>query len=602
MLFYALVFIVMVSVVGSVLAADNSSNSTASTGDSKDIAFSYTCLGNLVGNKTDIGFNDAVFAALALGGKNNLLDTINSNKNSGQACWPKATCTIKDTAWALLALDRAGQDTSSIQTWLKGKTANAVDLQWFIEIDLTSHENGTCTIIYDNSTKANIVIGDNMGVSVSGSGTGCLSSSGNWLKIKDNCIDKTFDVQCNKDFITTLGYQRPGKNTVYISSEVHSAASLGTTEEKVNSKCFKTGSSCDYEGSLWATLALQKSGNDISNYAPYIISLAEDNDRYLPSSFIYLIAGGSEQYSNLIALQKQGKYWEQITGNRLYDTSVGMLGLYGSGANELDSTKDYLMSIRLKNGCWNSNIKDNSFLLYSGWPKTTVTASSSKADCISSGKYCSGSLECSQANGLISYDYSCSGLSVCCSLNPLTQSCSSLNGRVCASGETCDGDSAPSIDGSCCIGTCKVQQQYTCEQSANKYCRAQCNSKETQSADTCQSGVCCAVNNNVAQSSNHTWIWILILGILILLAIIAIVMRDKIRLAWYKYRGKAKTAPVTRSPPGAPIGMRPMPRMMPPSMQRPMSIQRKPSPMPSKPIQKDSEMEETLRKLREMSK
>jgi hypothetical protein len=192
-------------------------------------------------------------------------------------------------------------------------------------------------------------------------------------------------------------------------------------------------------------------------------------------------------------------------------------------------------------------------------------------------------------------------------LNPLTQSCSSFNGKVCARDESCSGDSAPSIDGSCCTGTCNKIVDYTCEQGANMYCKSSCGSGETaMSAETCESGVCCKVTPTTP-SGSKTWIWILLLAILIVLVIIAILMRDKIRLAWYKYKGNAKTTPVATRPTGPP-GFRPMQRMMPMRrvqgpMQRPMPLQRRPTVPPAKKpaSAKDIEMEETLRKLRDMS-
>jgi len=620
-LIFAFTLIILASFIGFALAADdNSTNTTTtttttstSTNDLDDASLSYKCLENQIGNKTDIGFNDALFAILSLGGKSNLLKVLDDNKASN-SCWPKSSCTIKDTAIALIAYDRVGRSTDKIKTWLLGKTANAAELGWYLEIDLTNHESGSCTVSYD-STKGTAAINEDMSVSISGGATSCLSSAGYILKIKDSCLDKTFSIQCSSDFVTTLVYQKGSSGngcmagstdtrTCFISSEVHSAASLGTTEEKVSAKCFKTGSSCDYEGSLWAALALQKAGEDISRYIPYLISLADDNSKYLPSVFLYLMKGGSEQYSDLISLQKQGKYWEQISGNRWYDTSLAMLGLQGSGAAEMDNTKNYLLSIRNKNGCWGTSIRDTSFLLYSGWPKSVVLTDdvAEKPDCTSSGKYCTGSLECTQALGTVMYGYSCSGLSVCCSLNPLTQTCSSLSGVVCNSGEECSGDVAPSIDGSCCIGNCREVEDYTCEQYSNRFCKSYCSIDETEmNRETCQTGVCCEVSETPTPS--HSWIWILLLGILIIIVIIAIMFRDKIRLAWYKFRGKAKVSPVTRpSGPGVPMGMRPMQRPMMRPMQRTMPIQRRPNVMPSKPISKDSEMEETLRKLREMSK
>jgi hypothetical protein len=605
----AFMLIILASFASFVVAEGNSSTNTTST-SADDISPSYGCLEGKVINKTGLSLQEAVFSVLAIGDKGNLLDIISDYKKSGESCWPKSGCTVKDTAQVVLAYNRVGKSTGDIVSWLKSKEIAATELSWYIEIDLTGRDSGSCTVKY-GSTSGTVNIGSDMKVDVSGGISNCLYSSGYWLGVKSSCIDKNYTISCNKDFITTLLYQRSGQDTVYVSSDTHSAASLGQTEETISAKCLKSGSVCDYEGTLWAALAFQTIGEDVSKYMPYLMALAEDNERYFPSSFIYLIAGGSEQYAKIIANQKQGKFWETTGGDRFYDTSLGMLALSGSGFSEFENARSYLISVRSRDGCWNNNIRDTAFILYSGWWKKVGTAEPSESpDCLASGKYCTGSYECINSGGLVSYAFSCSGVNVCCSINPLTQTCDSIGGKVCASDETCSGDSAPSVDGSCCTGTCNVVQDYTCEQGVNMYCRSLCNDGETQlNGETCESGVCCKVNSG-GGGGGMNWALILIIAILIVLVIIAILMRDKIRLAWYKYKGKAKTSPVNK-PSQPPVGFRPMPprimpmRPMPGPMQRVMPLQRRPNatPAPKKEASvKDAEMEETLRKLREMSK
>ena len=80
-------------------------------------------------------------------------------------------------------------------------------------------------------------------MTISGNPGSCftISSSGFWLKANNKCVDQTFRVSCNKDFITSLLYQKTGASTIFVSPNTHSQAALGTTEEKINSKCFKKG-------------------------------------------------------------------------------------------------------------------------------------------------------------------------------------------------------------------------------------------------------------------------------------------------------------------------------------------------------------------------
>ena len=97
----------------------------------------------------------------------------------------------------------------------------------------------------------------------------------------DKCLEKEFSVSCDQDFITALVYQKNTGSTVFVSSETHSSVSLGTTTEKVDSRCFSTGNKCDYEGSLWASIALAKVGEDVSQYIPYLLAFSGDNQKYL---------------------------------------------------------------------------------------------------------------------------------------------------------------------------------------------------------------------------------------------------------------------------------------------------------------------------------
>lgn len=583
-------------------ATQSSTQTTTGTGlDVGDASSAYNCLNNKIANNSNLLLSEAVFSMLALGDKGNLVTIINNNKNSNAACWPKGTCDVKDTAQVALAFNRINKNTSDIESWLMSKSGTPSELSWYLEIDLTNHSSGSCTVKYDN-VQGTISIGDDMTASISGGIGSCLSSSGYWARIKDSCIGKVYSVQCDGDFITTLIYQRTGKETYYLSSETHSG---GTTEETVGAKCIKSGNVCDYESTLWAAVALQKTGRDISGFVPYLVTLSEENQRYFPSAFLKLIVGGDEQYSKVIALQKQGKYWEINSGQKLFESSLAMLALYGSNANELTSTQNYLLGLRNKDGCWGT-IKDTAFLLYTGWPKTISSTPSQSPGCVASGGYCSGSYECLQAGGQVSYSLGCPGVGVCCSINPLTQSCSALNGKVCPIGKTCSGDSAESIDGSCCLGNCEeiVQQSFSCEDTSGQYCRTGCGTDETFGNGDCEGGnVCCTSST---KSGSSLWIWLL-LGIILILAIIAYILRDKIRLAWYKYRGKAKISPLTNNKPGMspPRMVRPLmpPRQMPIQrpMQRVMPLQRS-QPTPKKIVGKDSEMEETLKKLREMSK
>jgi hypothetical protein len=600
----------------SIANAANSTNGTidatigsSSNSDSSNLDKAYTCLNNKVKNGT-LSFQDSAFSAMALGNKYNLISNIDSTK--GSDCWPKSGCRLKDTSIAALAYNRAGKDTKSIVNWISSKNSSATELQWFIEIDITNHESSNCKVNYDGNDKL-ISVGEDM--SLSGSGGSCLSVSPNgyWLRISNSCIDKEYQISCDKDFVTSIVYQKSSGETVYVSSTTNGASSSGTTKEKVIAKCFKTGSSCDYEGTLWASLALKKASVDVSDYLPYLISFKEDNAQYFPSSILYVLNGGQEDYSYIIQNQKQSKFWE-MTGsvnNKFFDTALAMLSLQGSSAIELDNAKNYLLSIQSSSGCWNNdNIRDTAFLLYAGWQKATTSTGGSDGvtltSCSSFPTYdCALRLDCLGAGGSVLNGYSCpNSQEYCCNVKVEQKMCRDLGGNICANGQSCTGTSARATDGTCCVGTCQTESVSSlCEQEAQGICKTSCDSSnENEASQSCVgSQVCCVAKAESGGSS--MWVWITLLILLILIVILAILYRDRLRVWWFEFRGRSSSSPIMRgrpSPPG--YGqIRPMQRAQQPfrpaiNQQRQMPIQRQPQP----PMDKD--MEDTFKKLRDMSK
>lgn len=611
----SLIFIFMLSTL--VLADTNLTTSTS--GEEASITKAYQCLESQLNNKTAVSLQEAVFGELALGEKTKLSDKITSEEK--QNCWPKAACTLKDTAQVLLLYNKLGKDTTGIKNWILSRNVSLSDLNWFLEVDVTKHSASNCTIKYD-STQRTINIADNMKITSASEPTSnslgsCLTitPSGYWMQISSSCYGKSFQVSCSDDFVSTLLYQKPAGETIYVSSSTHSAPSSGTTTENINAKCFKTsGTSCDYEGTLWATLALQKLGVDVSSYTPYLIALASENEQYFPSSFIYMIAGGEDQYNNIIQAQKQGKFWESTSTryNKYYDTSLAMLAISGSAADALENAKNYLIAIQSAEGCWNNNnFKDTSFLLYSGWPRQSTSSGGSSTpiiveqSCEATGitRACEFSYACAQAGGSILSSFTCSGAKSCCSIKVQEQTCQEKGGKICLADEQCTGSAVPSSEGStCCLGSCdKIQISDTCTVQYGGVCKTSCSSNEQSVSGSCLSAgeVCC--KSSGTPSGISWWVWLLI--ILIILVLLAILFRDKLRVEWFKLTSKQK--------PGSPPPSRPsMPQRFNPNMPPRQAYRPQMSPVSSpqsslarKPLnQKEKELEETLRKLKEMSK
>lgn len=614
-LIFALISLIMLSSfsIGANETVSGSSSGAPFKNTNEAVDKAYQCLEKQIESKPGLSLQEAIFGMFALGDFRNLSIVVGGEKSSSQECWPKSGCKIKETAQVALAYQRAGKDTSGIKSWLLSKQATTKDLSWFLEIDTENKAAGECSIKYQGKDNK-IKIGNDM--ALSGSPGSCLefSSSRYLLKIKDSCLDENFEITCNQSFVSTLLYQKnkgssndclnQNNVTCYIASATHAATSLGTTSEKVSASCFNSGAGCEYEGSLWAALALSKMGsNNVSITLPYLIALAEDYGRFFPSSFISILAGDDEQYSRVIEQRKQGQYWdvENSPYNRFYDTSLGMLALSSSSNSrgEIDSTQDYLLSIQTKEGCWNNNrILDTSFILYSGWPRGGVAGPGSggkSAICEEAGLSCERLGECTNAGGRALTNFECASVGICCSVKINKPSCSSEGGKECRSGEQCSGRSFESSSGACCVGSCiPSQERFTCEEEIGAICKDACEEGEVSGSGSCQGSKECCIAKK--EGKGFGWIWIVLL-ILIILLVLAIIFRHRLQLWWFRIRGGGGS---TKSPggPGSPPQQGMIQRVIP---RQTIIPNRQPFRSNSRPFPR-AENDDVFKKLRDMTK
>jgi hypothetical protein len=552
----------------------------------------YTCLNSQIADKS-LSLQESVFSTLALGSKPRMADVINSEKKSDEACWPKADCRLRETAQVLLAKERVGENTEGIEAWLLSKTEDVGRLIWFLQITVEGNQPTSCTVTYDGRVYDIDVLEDQ---TVTGNTGTCLdiTNEGYWLRIRGTCLENAYEVTCDQDFSTSLLYQRE-TGVVFVSSEIQGAASLGTTTERVEAKCFTSDGVCGYEGSLWAALALQKTGNDITPYLPYILSFAETNSRFFPSTFIYSIIGGDTYYSEIVEKQTQGDYWQVIgSPSRFYDTSLALLALSGTGAVESENAKEYLLSIQTEEGCWNNNnIRDTAFLLYGGWSKS-VSRVNVEEDCEDAGYYCEENSECLDEEGEVFDDYDCmdEGFGLyCCSVDVPEKSCSEKEGAICASNEQCTGNEVSSLEGTCCLGSCEEVEENICELTGGE-CRFLCDVDEDESDESCGAEadkVCCFE----APPRGFGFGWIIILVIVVALIVVGVLYRNKIKL-WY-YARRAKKAARPKGPPRPPGAY--------PTVARP-AAPRRVAPRPAVPPKpraisaEEKKLQETLKKLK----
>lgn len=338
-----------------------------SAAEEEKVELGYSCLETRI-NQTgcsSLSFEDKVFSYLATGECGSEL----SADNSSNQCWPKSGCRLKSTAQAILALNNK-VNTTLAENWLLRQTASPSGIDWYLEIEVPSGET-TCTLVYPGSSPRTITVREDKTLSSGAGNYLTLSAGGYWLKINQQIYNKEIYISCERQFITTLLFMRTGSSTVHVSENVHGSGAGGNVTEKVDSVCFAQSGTCNYEGSLWAALVLASLDHDeeIQKFLPYLITMKDDisNSIYIPESFLYYLT--NKFRTDLLLKQKYSSYWEE-SGNRYYDTALALLPFSYDDSNEKSNSKEWLLSVQQKSGCWNNgNIRDTAFLLYSAWPK-----------------------------------------------------------------------------------------------------------------------------------------------------------------------------------------------------------------------------------------
>ncbi|MBI2047435.1 hypothetical protein HYT26_04725 [Candidatus Pacearchaeota archaeon] len=199
----------------------------------------------------------------------------------------------------------------------------------------------------------------------------------------------------------------------------------------------------------------------------------------------------------------------------------------------------------------------------------------------------------------------------CCKKNECVSSgqktCSQLGGRKCTGGKVCSGTEISGANDiqsseSCCSGSCTTAPTNNCERNGNT-CKSDCGDGEevSQYSSECASGkICC---KSKEEAGKFPW-FIVVLSILIILAVLGILFREKLRMLFFRFSGKGKTGPAP------PQTRPPFPPMPPSRIMQPRMIMRPPTQPINAPraisrpasSQTDKELEDTFKKLREMSK
>ncbi len=553
----------------------------------------YQCLTSKVSGKcSTLSSQEKVFSALATG--NCMSDLPNV---------PEFKTNVKYTSQSILAMN----GNSDAESWLLSNNVTPAELVWFLQVQAS--DPASCSIQYSGQSYT-LNIGVDKTLSSNAGSCLTLTQDNNWLRVSPSCYNTEFSVSCNQTFLTSLLFKKSTSSTIYVSGNTSSAASQGSTTEKVQSFCFAqggTGTSCDYESSLWAALALNSRGKDVSPYLPYLTTLADENQKFLPESFLYTLTANSQYKISLLSEQKSNQWWME-SGDKFYDTAVALYSLQSETPQEKTNAKTWLLNSQDANGCWEGNIRNTAFILASVWPKNLGGGTGGLPDCENAGHYCTSTASC---NGNILSSFDCPGnLQKCCSTPAVVQTCADQGGNICSSNQICNGgtkvDSSDLRTGEfCCAGggSCSTQQQPSQCELNNGNCRAGgCANTEQQASYSCNlaGDSCCVLKSSSGKS--YWWIWVLL--ILIALLALGIIFRNKLRMAWFRFRSGGKPSSGQRPPRYPPY---PPARYQRPMMQRPPERRilmpqalRRPIARATSGAQK--ELDDVLKKLKDMSK
>lgn len=383
----------------------------------------YDCLLSKVeGSKCDsiTDLEDQIFALWAT--EQCQKQVMQKSSNNGQF-WSASggASSLELTAKALIALKFSNEDTDKIANYLLQKNSTPQNMDWFLQVD--ANEQASCTISYTGGSVSFTLEEDRTITNLNPSG-GCLSPfsySSNldpyWLKVKDTttCLESTYTIQCDKGITTNFLYREKNGDVFYVAVDTNSIGANEPITEKINSLCFKEGTGCNFEGSLWAALALDSLGYDIAPFLPYIIantpldSSDSDNLEFVPEAFVYQLREYSEYWNSLRQDQSPDGYWRRGS-SRYYDTALALLPFIGDEVTEKTTAKEWLNSTQRASGCWGEgsrdDIGDTAFVLLSIWPRSGLgpecTEDSDCLDgyeckygfCIPDGKECAEDRHC----------------------------------------------------------------------------------------------------------------------------------------------------------------------------------------------------------------
>ncbi len=169
-------------------------------------------------------------------------------------------------------------------------------------------------------------------------------------------------------------------------------------------------------------------------------------------------------------------------------------------------------------------------------------------DCLDEGYSCDSPEVCEGGGGIVMDEYLCnSDIHKCCDIEIALNTCEYEEGTICEYGEECVNGIEKSVSDIlgygevCCVGgTCGELETPLCAEKKGT-CKSSCDEKtEDEKSYLCDSSAesCCVSKSTASTKKSKGWILIVILFLLIALAALGIIFRDKLRTQWIKIKDK----------------------------------------------------------------
>lgn len=475
---------------------------------SSDITDSYNWLYNR--SISDLPTKDAALDLLALNNQDyditeKLTSFLSTKKSAG--CWPNNGCTVIDSAFGLLVLDKTGQDINDTKTWLNKKeiAGGSIGGKWIIQI--VSSVAGTCEITPDSGTKKSVSIIPN--------------SAQNWIDVNtissvSSVKSKTFSVDCanigDQAMHISLLYHIDSSSSGYSETFLLEDEQTQQKDIVVNNACFpklEGGSSCDLDSTLYATWVLNEIGEEVHTI-PYLEERLNDiTSDPIKLSLLYLITK-SQAYADLLKDKQKasGSFADSV-----YTTSFASLSLIDQTESYVNATNWLNLKKDKKDFSWNHKVADTAIALialHGSIDSKTVSTSNPV-------EICDNQID-DNNDGLIDCaDPECASDTACAQCGDTSECRTDVD---CATGYICDlcscvasttsgctSDSDCATDEVCNYGACEPATQTT----QSEICDNKIDDDSNGFTD-CKDTAC---TDDPACKKSNTWIYILLILLII---------------------------------------------------------------------------------------